>query len=229
MADQTLETPSLAKVISDAIEGRLADMHTAIPAQVVSYDAGTQRAKVQPTIKRKYANGDLVDLPVINDVPVLWPRAGQAIMHFPLTPADTVLLVFSERSIDRWKTFGGKVDPKDPRKFTLSDAVAIPGCYPKTNPVAGLSSSKVTIQLTPLSKIEIAPDGKLEFTSGPTKLSITPTGKFSVENILGEFTEAISKLFDDIGTAQTATALGLQPLIMPTFVLDKLILDSFKA
>jgi hypothetical protein len=71
--------------------------------------------------------------------------------------------------------------------------------------------------------------GEIEFTSLTTKLTLKPTGQLSVTNPLGELVSAISQLFTDIGTAVTYTALGPQPLVMPTFVLDKLILDSFKS
>lgn len=226
---QNFETPSWSKVITDAIDNKLLQTHTAFPAEIVSYDATLQRAKIQPVLKKKYRTGEIVEVPVINDVPVAWPRAGQAIMHFPLKAGDTGLAICSERSVDLWKTFGGKVDPKDTRKHDYSDAFFLPGPAPKINPVAGLSSGKVTLQFNALTKLELSDDGTIEFTTAVTKLTLKPSGKFSVVNPLGEFVAAISQLFMDIGTANTATALGLEPLIMPTFPLDKLILDSFKA
>lgn len=128
-------TPTLAEVIRNAIEGRLVDLHTALPAQVISFDKDKQSVDVQPQIQRKFKNGDIIDLPVIADVPLMFPRAGTAFISFPIREGDQVLLIFCERSIDRWVQDGGIVDPDDTRKHDLSDAIAIPGLYPFGDPV----------------------------------------------------------------------------------------------
>jgi len=69
-------------------------------------------------------------MPVVPDVPVVWPRSGGAQMTMPVRRGDTVLLVFTDRSIDRWLAQGGNVTPDDRRQHDLSDAVAVPGLVP---------------------------------------------------------------------------------------------------
>lgn len=124
---------NLTSVLNQAIRNRLAELHTAMPAQVVSYEFSTQKAKVQPTIKRKYADGRSDKYPVINDVPVIFPRSGGASMTFPVKAGDTVLLIFTGRSIEQWlNNGGGNVTPSDNRMHNLNDAVAIPGLIPFT-------------------------------------------------------------------------------------------------
>lgn len=121
---------NLSNVLEQAIRNRLAELQTAAPGQVVSYDYKTQKASVQPTINRKYKDGQVSPYPVINNVPVIFPRSGGASMTFPVKPGDTVLLVFAARSIDDWLQRGGKVDQSDTRMHSINDAIAIPGLLP---------------------------------------------------------------------------------------------------
>lgn len=124
-------TPSLTEVLDGAIGGRLAELNVAIPGKVVSYDRTLKKASVQPLIRRPRtdASGNRVveSLPVINGVPVAFPGAGEFAMTWPLAAGDLVLLIFCHSSLDKWLDVGGEVDPLDPRRFNMSDAVAIPG------------------------------------------------------------------------------------------------------
>lgn len=124
-------TPTLAEVIRAALDARLVDVHTAIPAKVVRYDASKCLVDAAPLVKAPVLAEDgstsFDALPVVPNVPVSFPGAGGFRVTFPISVGDTVLLVFSEASLERWLQFGGEVDPEDPRRFALSDAVAIPG------------------------------------------------------------------------------------------------------
>ena len=92
-------TPSLAQLLKHAIEGRLLDVHTAIIAKVESYDAAKQLVNVAPVLKRSIENmrGEWIaeQLPVLCDVPVLFPRAGGFFISFPIQPGDFVQLIFN--------------------------------------------------------------------------------------------------------------------------------------
>jgi len=141
----TLErTPTLDEVIERAILAVLCERAQTMPAQVLAYDRLTQRAQVQPALK--IARGDLdgdgeIDydaLPVLVEVPVLWPRGGGYALHLPLEPGDTVLLVVTARSLEEWLERGGvDVEPQDLRVLALQDAVAIPGLYPAPEALSG--------------------------------------------------------------------------------------------
>ncbi len=156
------ETPTLALVIQQAIESRLCDVHVSLPGRIVSYDHKKQMAKVQPEIKREYADGRSVDLPVLTDVPVVWPRAGKAYLHMPLKSGSQVTIVFSERSLDEWKQKGGSTKAKEKRKHNLSDAVCIPGGYPFSNPASVPNASDVFL-VNDKSEMKLTSGGKMEF------------------------------------------------------------------
>lgn len=119
------------EMFKQLIEFRLADVHTAMPAHIISYNAVKQTVVVQPDLKRvfKRFNGEeeASSAPILQDVPVYFPRGGGFRITWDLAANDDVLLVFVERSIDLWHQVGGEVDPKPRRKHDWSDAIAFPG------------------------------------------------------------------------------------------------------
>ena len=136
---------TLNDAIKAAIDYKLNNVHTALPASIISYDYTTQKASVQPLLNKSWTSGSNVNpannnaanelstpMPVLDNVPVIFPRAGGGGLTFPVVSGDTCLLVFIERSTDLWLTVGGQVTPDDNRKFDLSDAVAIMGLFPFT-------------------------------------------------------------------------------------------------
>ncbi len=113
--------------IGAVVNVMLSGIHTCLPGKIESYDHAKKKASVKPLIRKKYADGTVIPLPVIVNVPVVWMQGGGAVFTFPLKKGDGVLLLFAERNIDRWLSEGGDVEPKDSRKFHLSDCIAIPG------------------------------------------------------------------------------------------------------
>ncbi len=121
---------NLTNVLEQAIRNRMAELQTCAPGEIISYDYKTQKASVQPTINRRYKDGEVSPYPVINNVPVIFPRSGGASMTFPVKRGDTVMLCFAARSLDEWLKRGGKVDQSDTRMHSLNDAIAVPGLLP---------------------------------------------------------------------------------------------------
>ncbi len=140
-------TPTLADTLRAALDARLTDVRVSLPGIVQSYDAARQRADVQPAIRDGYFDeaGERAadDLPVVTEVPVVFPGAGAASITWPLSPGDEVLLVFSSSSLDRWLARGGVVDPEDDRRHDLTDAIAIPGLRHARLPAAALGAGVV--------------------------------------------------------------------------------------
>ncbi len=131
--------PDLSEVLDDVLTSRLADVHTAIPGTIKTYDAAKQTAEVIIQVRAATPNqdGDTVaeEHPVIPNVPVQWPRGGGYALHFPLAPGDHVLLVFSEAAIGHWRATGQVADPGDLRRHSLAYPIAIPGIAPESSPI----------------------------------------------------------------------------------------------
>lgn len=196
------EAPTLQQVIQEAIKTGLLDVHTALPARIESYDPVTQKANIQPLLKKKYKTTGEADLPVIANVPVQWvsTSAGSAYITLPLKKGDIGIALFSERSLDKYlSSQGGIVSPEDPRDHDISDAFFIPGAKPFPLALTNVSDSDIIIQNETL-RIEIAPEGKL---------SITGAGGQELLTIL-------ETLITDLINARIVTALGASPFTVDT-------------
>ncbi len=154
----------LIGALRKAIRNEISGIHTAAPGKVISYDPATGLASVQPSLKLKVPDSRLVDFPVIVGVPVVWPTAagGAASVTLPLKPGDGVLIVWAERSLDDW-LLGGESD--DPRKFDLTDAIAIPGCNPQ-GPVAGAAHPDDVCMAYKGTSLRVCADGKVRIEGG---------------------------------------------------------------
>lgn len=146
----TSRTPTLAEVIRRAIEKRVERIHVAIPGIIETYDAATQTADVRIAVNRLEELDDGTEVeeefPIIPDVPVAFPRAGDFYVSFPLKKGNSVLLIFCERSIDNWLAGdGGVVDPDVFQTHDLVDAVAYPGIYPETKALKNNEDAGITM------------------------------------------------------------------------------------
>lgn len=124
-----------ASVLRKILDARAAEIHTAIPGQVVNYDASKQIADVQPMVKDYYYSADGAlrtrSFPVLPSVPVQFPRGGGYFVSFPLSVGDTGMLIFSELPIDRWRSTGQEAHPVNARRHGAGNAVFYPGLTPR--------------------------------------------------------------------------------------------------
>lgn len=199
-------TPDLFEVIKEIVRWQLSELNTAIPGRVLRYDHERQEAEVQPLIKRRLKDGRVLSRAPITGVPVVFPAAGGGIITFPVEVGDTVLLVFSQRSIDRWvNSDGGEVDPLDNRQHAISDAIALPGLYTFPNALAS-DPERVIIKFSG-AQIALARDGSVEIQApGGVRIVGNTTVQGDIEAV-GEVTA------DSEGTAidlSTHTHSGVQ-------------------
>ena len=150
------QTPSAPSTMTGAIAAILSGVHTSLPGRVEAYDSATGRADVSPLVGHAFLDEDgerqVEAYPVIPGVPVIMPGSGGRRIKYPVAVGDTVLLMFAEGSIDRWKSKGGVVtDTGDDRRFHLSDAVAISGLMD----FATAADASPAIEFTDAGKIQL--------------------------------------------------------------------------
>lgn len=123
--------PTLTQVLNGAISSALAGARVMLPGRVERYDTATRRAEVQPLIQDQDTDEEgkriAITLPILTDVPVIFPGSGGARLRYTVEPGDEVMLVFASSSIARWKFAGGLVDPGDARRHALPDVIAVTG------------------------------------------------------------------------------------------------------
>lgn len=162
------ETPTWAEVIRTALEASQAGLHVSTPGIVESYDPATQTATVKPTLPRPSLTRDgyeFLDLPVLPRVPVVFPRAGGFFLSFPVAKGDRVMLVFMDRSLDQWIELGREGDPRDGRTHDLSDAVALVGLYPVSEPLADAHAANMVLGKDGGGQIHLKPSGEIHIGS----------------------------------------------------------------
>ena len=111
---------------------------------------GEQTVTVQPAIRERikdqYGNFSYVNLPLLVDVPVQWPRGGGFLLTFPINPGDECELSFCDSCIDAWWSNGGVQNPMEQRRHDISDAVAKVGITSQHNPIGNYNMSAVELR-----------------------------------------------------------------------------------
>ncbi len=204
-------SPSLPTIIREAIEARLAELHVCLPAKVVKFDASIPCVDVQPLLLRVVVDEQQQEheerLPMIQNVPVVYPGNSFWAITWPLVPGDTVLLVFAERSIDAWlgAAPGVEIDPGSSRKHDLSDAIAIPGLRPRTNPLPvsdmriGAIEGDAAIVLKAGGTIEIGPGATSAMVLGDELEQVLKGMVISVSGSVGTVT-SVPNMSDCLST-----------------------------
>lgn len=128
------------------MEGNQINLWTTLPAIVTAVDLEAMTLEVQPTIQAvvqdQFGGLKPVNLPVLVNVPILFPGGGGFIQTSPIAIGDEVLVFFASRCIDAWWQSGGVQQAMEARMHDLSDGFAL--CGPKSQPnvVSDISSTK---------------------------------------------------------------------------------------
>ena len=105
-------------------------MRCAIPAIIQSYNAYQNTVEAQPAIRERLVMEDgsiqYLNLPLLINVPVVFPSSGSASITFPISKGDECLIIFSDLAIDNFWTSGLVQNPIEVRRHDLSDGIAIP-------------------------------------------------------------------------------------------------------
>jgi len=166
----------LRVAITAALDGRQSQIWTSLPATIISYDASTLTAQVQPTILIQWNNpltggAELIQMPPISDCPVIFPQGGGYLLTFPIMPGDECLVNFASRCIDGWWDTGLISPQGDLRMHDLSDGFVTvgPRSRQKAQNLTGVSTSKVQLRTEDgNSYLEIGTGGEVKIKSALT-------------------------------------------------------------
>ena len=126
------ETVYLQPLLKDFFNSNMKGLNFCCPARIEGDQNVSQgRVDVRPLQMPRYGDMSIQELPVIKNVPLVTPSFQDSGMVMCPKQGDTVLLVFSQCSLDEFKT--GSTDPYEPflnRFMNINDAVAISGLMP---------------------------------------------------------------------------------------------------
>lgn len=130
----------MAELLSEAMDARLLDVHTAIPAVVDRFDDGENTVDATPAVKHVVPALDggirSEKMPTINDIPIAWPGSKTCYIKWQIPVGSTVLLIFNEACIAQFRDTGQVSEPGDLARHDLSYPYAIPIRGPKEGPAA---------------------------------------------------------------------------------------------
>ena len=186
---------NVVDVFDKFIKSRMDGVHTCIPGRFESYSEADRKASVQPLVKYRTPENDDVSYPIIKNVPVVFPSTAGFSLTFPIVKGDTCLILFSEVGIGNWLAgTGQEVNADDQSKFSLTDAIAVPGLFsfksvPESISNIEISDTEVNIningkqmtinnlgQINLLSGVESFVKGDTLFTIWNTYLSALSAG-----------------------------------------------------
>ena len=124
-------------------------IRVAAPGIVQAYDASQQTVTVQVAIRERMNEDGVenwVEIPLLLDVPIVFPRAGGYCLTLPITAGDEVLVVYGDNCIDAWWQNSGVQNQIDTRRHDLSDAFAIPGPWSQPRKVSGYSTNSCQLR-----------------------------------------------------------------------------------
>jgi hypothetical protein len=229
--DQRERLNSLDEALNVALDGRQAQIWTAGPGIIQSFNADGITAVVQPAIKAQVRSPDgsmqWVALPLLLDCPVVFPRGGSCTLTFPVAENDECLVVFASRCIDAWWSAGGVQVQSEFRMHDLSDGFAIPGPYSQATKISNVSTTaaqlrsndgEAYLQLNPTShEIDIVTPGNWSATiGGATNINVTGNANISAANVAVTATGTASVTAPSISLG--AAAQSLLSLVTSAFV-----------
>ncbi|CAG9411420.1 TPA: Gp138 family membrane-puncturing spike protein [Providencia alcalifaciens] len=136
--------PTLIDVMNRQTENQRQDIHTALPAKVISCDGHS--AVLELMIRHLMKDGSSIALPPLVDVPVGFYRGGGFCVTVPIKEGDEGLAIFAERCIDGWYVSGQQSIPLDTRFHDLSDAFFLPQGCSQPNKIPDYSSDALSLQ-----------------------------------------------------------------------------------
>lgn len=216
----------LYDVILAAMRGMSEEIHTAMPGQVTAYDPVTQRADIQPMLKKpRFDDQDNrltpVSFPVLPKVPVRWPQAGGFAFVLPMQVGDWVWIEFAEAGTGEFRTTGQESEPFDVGRHTITYPYCSPAAPPDTDAMTDSSVTSGTAlmlgQLGTPHQIVIKHSGIS--LGGPTPgdwVALASLVNQAISTIVTAFnnhTHAVSTTGSS--TAQTGTTTSLISAISP--------------
>lgn len=163
--------------VKNTIQELLQEVHTAIPGKIVKYYPEKVEAEILPYAKFRKPNGEYMDFPQLNHIPILFPQSCDQIftMVYPVNPGDECLILAQEQTLDIWRSSGAESD--NDLRFDLTNAVAIMGLFSKPQALAkeAQDDNKLIIEKDK-HRMHIKPDEILIRYSDSNYMQYNPEG-----------------------------------------------------
>jgi len=157
----------LDELINRAVRKAMRETRVAMPARIVSYNAGTRRAQVQILQPDRTEDGQQIPQPIVTEVPVFMPIGGGASITTPIGAGDTGIVMFADQDIGGWVADGDTSGTDSGRRHSLNDAMFMPGDGRSAADASNviITFGGATIKITPGGDVDIDAPGNVSISS----------------------------------------------------------------
>lgn len=150
-----------------ALDGKQAQIWTALPCIIQSFNPVAMTCEVQPTIngivRQQDGTSKEVKMPLLLDCPVFFPSGGGFTLTFPIKPGNECLVIFASRCIDAWWQQGGIQGQAELRMHDLSDGFCLPEVFSQPRVLSNVSTTATQLR---------SADGQTFVEVGPSKIQL---------------------------------------------------------
>ena len=187
-------TASENQIYENLINEAMFRTRCCIPCIVQSYNSENNTVECQPAVRERIINEDgtiqYIQLPLLINVPVVFPGSVNFDIKFPLSKNDECLVFFSDLSIDNFWQKGSVQNPVEVRRHDLSDGMAIP-----------CRMSLPRREVSPKASIVVDSNGEITFKG--------KFGSFTGSQLYRIINSHVHEYATVGGTAQTSGPMGV--------------------
>ena len=174
-----------AQEIENTARSVMNEVHTALPGEIISYDAAKGTATAKPIGKYVTSDNKVLAYPNVTDAPLVFPYCGVSNVGiaFPVKPGDSCMIILSEVELDEWRS---GAESEGPLRYDLSNAIIIPGLLKKGgSPFQKAVSEDAVVVVSGGTEIVVTDGGVYATSSGVaitvSNGAITARGDLKVE------------------------------------------------
>lgn len=179
------------EMLRAVLDGRQAQLWTALPAIIDTVDLNAMTITATPAIQAIVVNQQgtraNVTISQLLDVPLIFPRGGGHTLTFPVKTGDECLVVFSSRCIDHWWRSGGVQPQYEQRMHDLSDGFALVGPFSQAQKISNVSATTTQLRSddgTLFVELD-APRQRVRMTTPSNEVLLDENGKRVVAHASG--------------------------------------------
>lgn len=221
----TLLPNTLDGLVRLGISEALFEARTQVLAKVTSWLPGEQAIQCKPLIMRKRVIDEeeiVDDYSILVRVPVSFPRWGGFVIRMPLAVDDVVMLLVSDRELERWLAGTDPTAVVEPRGFrvhSIDDACAYPGISPWASPIADLDDGELVIgREDGGGEIRVHADGSISLGSkdgtkkGVVRLDDQTKSDITTDAAFWAWVAAVDVALRALKTAGVGPTTAVQPI-----------------
>lgn len=133
------------KVLGNLSGGVMNNLNNCMLCRVEKYDVAKMKAELTPMLRVEGVEGELEELHLLIEVPVMLLKAGPFVIRPPYKQGDIVVVVFADGDIENILLSGDVSNPNSKRRHSLDDAIVIGGLMPFTEDLPSGNSNDLVI------------------------------------------------------------------------------------